>query len=166
MEMINFLSFKKSSSLYFFASLLILSLYYIYNFYYLGLEFKFPDELRFVDSAIHLANAKEFRVGSYWQFEMPGTAFLYSFFYILTGTKLGILLMARVIQPIMLIFIAFFASGIASKYQQSNDVKFCSFLFTAFYPFLVFFQALALSELLFIFFLTGAFYYLYRVDSK
>ncbi len=120
----------------------------IVNLLYFPATTIFPDEQRFLASAIKLATSGEFWVGSDRAWEMPGTALFYAPAVWLFGSHAAIMSI-RFAQSILLAMqcglVAFIARLIFDKVQ----VVFIASCIMALYPFFLFYQGLLLSETLF-----------------
>ncbi len=136
--------------------------YTLFNFFYLRLETYFGgDDERFIREAITLVEIGQFKVGEDRAWEMPLTALIYAFFYSIFETKESLIVLVRLFQSILLILSAFLISKISIKIFKNELSAFLAFLVTLFYPYLVFYQGMLLSEMIFIFLLIGSFYFLY-----
>ena len=121
----------------------------------------FPDEVRFLDTAQHLVTSGEFDIGGDRAFEMPGMAlFLYPFVALL-GAQ-GTVIPARLAQALLLAVQAGLIGWMAFSIFGVRRTAFIALAITSFYPFLVYFQGLLLSETLFDTFLIAAFAAMYR----
>jgi 4-amino-4-deoxy-L-arabinose transferase-like glycosyltransferase len=120
----------------------------------------FPDESRFLDSAQLLVTTGEFRVGTDRAFEMPGTAIFLSAFVSLFGPHAAII-PARVAQGLLVAIQAALVGLMAFRIFGDKLTASIAVTITCFYPFLIYFQGLLLSETLFNTFLVAAFVCLY-----
>ena len=132
------------------------------NFFYFPLETTFADESRFIASAITLAQTGEFWVSDNRAFEMPLTAILYAFFYAIVGDKENLIIVVRIFQSLCLILQAFICYKLSLRIFGNELVAKCTFIAILFYPYFIFYQALLLSETIFITLLVIAFYYIYE----
>ena len=108
----------------------------------------FPDEQRFFASAIRLAASGEFWVGSDRAWEMPGTALFYAPFVKLFGPHNAIVPI-RIAQAILVTVQCGLVGLIARRVFQNRTAGFVASCIAAFYPFILFYQGLLLSETLF-----------------
>lgn len=117
------------------------------DFAYFPSRTVFPDESRFLESAQHLAATGRFTSSGSHAWEMPGTAVFQAPFFIVFGPHP--LLAIRVAQAFLLLVQALLAGWIAL--QLFGNRRSAAVAATAFslYPFFIFFQGLALSEMLF-----------------
>jgi len=143
-------------------ALIAFSLYQVVNFFYFQSHTVFPDEQRFLDEAKNFANYGEFWTGKYRAWEMPLTGIIYSVFYKAPLSEGGIVLSIRVFNSALLIFQAFIFYRLAYFMFNSKEVALVAYSLYLFYPFFVFYQALVLSETIFITFFLLGFYFLYR----
>lgn len=109
----------------------------------------FPDEQRFLASAIRLAASGEYWIGSDRAWEMPGTAIFYAPFVLLAGPE-GAVRLIRVAQALLLSGQVVLIGHIAIRIYGSRLIALWASTITAFYPFLLFYQGVLLSEMLFI----------------
>ena len=136
--------------------------YQAVNFLYFPAGVTFGDEERFIGEAINLS-----QTGEFWTFyasrawEMPLTAIVYSLFYDLTQSELGMIYSVRVFQSLLLIIQAFLIGKIVLVIFNDRKAAGMAFFAMLFYPFFVFYQGLLLSENIFITLLIASFYYLY-----
>jgi 4-amino-4-deoxy-L-arabinose transferase-like glycosyltransferase len=108
----------------------------------------FPDEARFLASAIRLASTGEFWVGPDRAWEMPGTAAFYAAVIYLFGPQNPISPI-RFAQSILLAIQCGLIALTALRLFGSRTTAFIAASIAALYPFLVFYQGLLLSETLF-----------------
>jgi len=137
-------------------------LYCFYNFFYLPPTVTFGDETRFISEAVHFANTGEFRVRGDKAWEMPLVGSFYGIIYYMTGSEEGLIYSVRFLQSLMLILQAFLISKITMIIFKDRLASKIAFVWILFYPFLVYYQGLLLSETIFITFLIASFYYLYK----
>jgi hypothetical protein len=108
----------------------------------------FPDEQRIFASAVRLAASGQFWVGSDRAWELPGTALFYTPFIRLFGEHNAIIPI-RLAQAAMITVQCGFVACIARRIFNNRDIGFVAACITAFYPFILFYQGLLLSETLF-----------------
>jgi 4-amino-4-deoxy-L-arabinose transferase-like glycosyltransferase len=142
-----------------------LLVYTIYNFVHLPPHRTMPDENRFINTAIELAESGEFWVRGKRAWEMPGLAILYSLLYKTVGSKVGLIAVARTLQSLVLIFTAVLLYGMSRHLFHDRTTATVTYAITLFYPFFIFYQGILMSETLFIFFLVAGFFWLYRWES-
>lgn len=133
-------------------------LYLVLDLYYLPRETVFGDELRFLTEARRLiADGSFWTDNSAWQlwtenaraWEMPGTAIFYTIFVYLFPAEPSTILAIRLTQAALLILQAVLIGVTAARIFGDRRAAFAAFVMTAFYPFLVFYQGLLLTETLF-----------------
>jgi len=137
-------------------------LYQLINFIYFPIATTFPDEGRFLTEAIKFANTGEFWVGNSRAWEMPLTGVFYGVVYKTVNNIEYSIILIRILQSFMLILQASLIYSIALILFNKKEVAFISFVAVLFYPFFIFYQALLLSETLFITILIISFYFLYK----
>lgn len=137
-------------------------IYQLVNFIYFPISTRFPDESRFLDEAIKFANTGEFWVGNSRAWEMPLTAIVYGFIYKIFNNVENTIICIRVTQSLMLVLQAFLIYKISLMLFKDRSIAIVSFSIVLFYPFFIFYQALLLSETIFITILLLAFYFIYR----
>jgi hypothetical protein len=120
----------------------------------------FPDEQRFLASAVRLAQTGEFWVGADRAWEMPGTAMFFAIPVYFFGAQ-GALLPIRILQALLLIVQSALIGVTARRIFGDRRVALVAATIAAFYPFLLFYQGLLLSETLFNTFLIAGFACLY-----
>jgi hypothetical protein len=125
------------------------------NIFYFPATTVFPDESRFLASAVRLAETGEFWVGGDRAWEMPGTALFYAAAVGLFGPQSAVLPI-RFTQSILLAIQCGLISFIALRLFRSQAAAFIAACLAALYPFLAFYQGLLLSETLFDTFLLAA----------
>jgi len=108
----------------------------------------FPDEQRFLASATRLAASGEFWVGADRAWEMPGTALFYAPAVWAFGAQ-GAIIVIRIAQAVLLAAQVALIASIARRVFGKPTVAFVAACVAAFYPFLLFYQGLLLSETLF-----------------
>jgi len=108
----------------------------------------FPDEQRFLASAARLAATGEFWAGADRAWEMPGTALFYAPAVWAFGAQ-GAIIVIRVVQAVLLTAQVALVAAIARRVFGKPTVAFVAACVAAFYPFLLFYQGLLLSETLF-----------------
>jgi len=131
------------------------------NFFFFPLDNTFADERRFIREAIRLSTIGEFRTGADRAWEMPFTAILYSFFYSLTNSREGLIVVARIFQSLCLIAQGLLLFAISLKLFKDRSAALLTCVSVVFYPFFVFYQGLLLSETIFNTTLAISFYFLY-----
>ena len=146
------------------AVLALLS-YTLYNFLYLPPHRILPDEHRFINTAIELAETGELRVRGKRAWEMPGLAILYSLLYKSVGSSSGLIIVARTVQSLALLLTAVMVYGISRYVFHDNIAATVSYTLTLFYPFFIFYQGVLMSETVFIFLLVAGFLWLYRWEN-
>ena len=116
-------------------------------FFFTGLT-SFPDEERILASAMNLAATGEFNVAGARAWEMPGAAAFFSIPILVFGPEHAVAAI-RVMQSLLLVLQAGLVGITASRiFGDTRTGRIAAFV-TAFYPFLVFYQGLLLSETLF-----------------
>lgn len=108
----------------------------------------FPDEQRFLASAIRLAATGEFWVGSDRAWEMPGAAIFFAPAVRLFGTD-GAVLPIRIAQSILLVVQSALIGFLAQRIFSKGIAALVAASLVAFYPFFLFYQGLLLAETLF-----------------
>jgi 4-amino-4-deoxy-L-arabinose transferase-like glycosyltransferase len=108
----------------------------------------FPDEARFLASAIRLASSGEFWVGADRAWEMPGTAVFYAAVIYLFGPQNPVSPI-RFAQSILLAIQCALIALTALRLFGSRTTALIAACIAALYPFLLFYQGLLLSETLF-----------------
>jgi 4-amino-4-deoxy-L-arabinose transferase-like glycosyltransferase len=116
----------------------------------------FPDEVRFLDTAVQLVTAGEFNTGGDRAFEMPGMALFLSPFVAAFGAQAAVI-PVRLVQALMLAVQAAAIGWMALVIFRDRRAAYIALAATCFYPFLIYTQALLLSEMLFTTLLVGAF---------
>ena len=149
---------KKLYLIAFFAFII----YQLVNFFYFPLHTIYPDESRFLSEAVKFAKTNEFWTGQNRAWEMPLTAVIYGIFYKIVGTKSALIITVRIFQSLLLIFNAFLIYKISYIIFKNKIISFIAFIIMLFYPFFIYYQALLLSETIFITILLLAFYYIYK----
>jgi len=137
-------------------------IYQLVDFVYFPLHTIYPDESRFISEAIKFAQSFQFYIGSERAWEMPLTAFIYGLFYKLVGTKVGLIIIIRIFQSLLLIVNAFLIYKISEIIFKNKTQSFIAFVIMLFYPFFIYYQGLLLSETIFITLLLFAFYFIYK----
>lgn len=137
-------------------------IYAVYNFAYLPAHTLFPDESRFMGEAIDFVKYGEFRIGSDRAWEMPLTGAFYGLIYFITGSEPYLVYFIRFLQSLMLIVQAFMLAEISLLLFKDLKASKLTFVIVLFYPFFVYYQALLLSETIFMTFLIGAFLAFYK----
>jgi hypothetical protein len=108
----------------------------------------FPDEQRFLASAIRLAASGEFWVGGDRAWEMPGTALFFASAVRLFGAHAAVIPI-RFAQAILLVIQCGLIALTARRIFGKPVVGFIAACIAAVYPFLLYYQGLLLSETLF-----------------
>ncbi len=124
----------------------------------------FPDERRFLASAVHLAATGEFAAGGAHAFEMPGTALFIAPFVRLFGSEP--VHAVRLAQAVLLLAQSALLGLIAWRLFTNRWTTLLAATMAAFYPFFLFYQGLLLSEPLFDFLLVASFASLYWWQSR
>lgn len=128
---------------------------FLINYLYFPVALTFPDEQRFLGSAADLVQSGEFRVGADRAWEMPGAAIFFAGAIYLFGADAAILPI-RTAQSLLLVLQSALIAMIARRVFASWRVATIAAAITAFYPFLLYYQGLLLSETLFnTFFIAG-----------
>lgn len=136
--------------------------YQCVNFIYFPVATSFPDEQRFLNEAIKFATIGEFWTEDSRAWEMPLTAIVYGYIYDIFHNIESTIIAIRVMQSLLLILQASLIYKIALILFRKKEVAFIAFIIMLFYPFFVYYQALLLSETLFITLFIISFYFLYR----
>lgn len=108
----------------------------------------FPDEHRFLDSAMQLITTGQFWSGGGRAWEMPGTVLFFAPAVWLFGPHDAIVPI-RLAQAVLLAIQCGLIGLIARRLFHNATASFLAALIAAFYPFLLFYQGLLLSETLF-----------------
>lgn len=108
----------------------------------------FPDEQRFLASAVKLAASGEFWVGADRAWEMPGTALFFAPAVWLFGPEHAVLPI-RLMQAVLLAIQCGLIGAIVRKLVYDKKAAFIASFVAALYPFFLFYQGLLLSETLF-----------------
>jgi len=114
-----------------------------------------PDEKRFLASAADIAASGEFWVGRMRAWEMPGTEIFFALFLKLFPGKSAALLAIRIAQAILVALQSILIGALAMRLFRDKTAGLIAALIAAFYPFYLFYQAMALSETLFNFLLVA-----------
>ena len=120
----------------------------IVNLFYFPNTIVFPDEQRFLASAVRLAASGEFWVGGDRAWEMPGTAVFFAPFVLLFGADAAILPI-RTAQSFLIVVQSALIALIAQRLFGKTIIAFIAASLVALYPFFLFYQGLLLSETLF-----------------
>lgn len=120
----------------------------IVNLFYFPPTTVFPDEVRFLASAVKLAASGEFWVGSDRAWEMPGPALFFAPAVWLFGAQ-GAILPIRFAQTILLLVQCGLIALTARRIFGRSDVALAATWMAALYPFFLFYQGLLFSETLF-----------------
>jgi 4-amino-4-deoxy-L-arabinose transferase-like glycosyltransferase len=120
----------------------------IVNLFYFPSTTIFPDEQRFLSSAIRLAATGEFWVGPDRAWEMPGTALFYAPAVWLFGPREA-LMAIRVAQSFLVAIQCGLVASMARRLFGNGIAALCATWMVALYPFFLFYQGLLLSETLF-----------------
>jgi len=137
-------------------------IYQLVNFLYFPLHTIYPDESRFISEAIKFGQSFQFYTGSERAWEMPLTAIIYGLFYKLIGTKVGLIIVIRIFQSLLVILNAFLIYKISEIIFKNKIQSLIAFIIMLFYPFFIYYQGLLLSETIFITILLIAFYFIYK----
>ena len=121
----------------------------------------FPDERRFLASATQMSETGRFIVRGDRAWEMPGTAAFFAAFILLFSGANAAIVPIRLAQAMLLVFQAALIGKIAQRMFHDRVTGLAAFTIAAFYPFLLYYQGLLLSETLFNTFLIAAFACLY-----
>jgi 4-amino-4-deoxy-L-arabinose transferase-like glycosyltransferase len=143
-------------------ALVAFAAYLVIDLRVFGLETRFPDEERFIDEALAFARSGEFRVGEDRAWEMPLLGVFYGFIYKVVGTPTGLIAVARCVQAVLLVGMAWLAADLARRLFSDSKAAALAFVGVLVYPMFVVFQALLLSETLFTFLLVLGAWCLYR----
>lgn len=108
----------------------------------------FPDEQRYLASAIKLAASGEFWVSADRAWEMPGTALFFAPFVRLFGPE-GAIMPIRFAQAVLLAAQCGLIAFLARQVTRNDIAAFIATCIAAIYPFFLFYQGLLLSETLF-----------------
>lgn len=108
----------------------------------------FPDEQRFLSSAIRLATDGQFWVGADRAWEMPGAALFFAPFVRLFGAD-GVIIPIRLCQALLLAAQCALVAFIAGAISRDRLTAIVAAWMVALYPFLLYYQGLLLSETLF-----------------
>jgi hypothetical protein len=132
----------------------------------------FPDESRFLASAVGLVETGTFWANNGRAWEMPGAALFYAVWIWLFGTPEAALFPIRLAQAVLVVLQAGCAGAMAAMIFRDRVTGLIAFAMTAFYPFLIFYSGTLYSETLFDTFLMAGFACLYwwrergmRIDS-
>ena len=131
------------------------------DLFYFPATTTFPDEQRFLASAARLVETGGFWVGGDRAWEMPGTALFYAPFVALAPSPGAAILPIRLAQAALLIVQAILIGVTARRIFRDRRTALIAFAMTAFYPFLLYYQGLLLSETLFNTLLVAGFASLY-----
>jgi 4-amino-4-deoxy-L-arabinose transferase-like glycosyltransferase len=108
----------------------------------------FPDEQRFLASAVRLAQTGEFWVGNDRAWEMPGTAIFFAIPIDVLGADAA-LLAIRLLQAMLLVVQSGLIYLTARRVFGDRRAGLVAATIAAFYPFFLYYQGLLLSETLF-----------------
>jgi 4-amino-4-deoxy-L-arabinose transferase-like glycosyltransferase len=120
----------------------------IVNLFYFPPTTVFPDEQRYLASAIRLAASGEFWIGGDRAWEMPGTAAFYAPLVWLSGADAAIVPI-RLAQSVLLAIQCGLVGFIARRMFGKATVALIAACIAALYPFFLYYQGLLLSETLF-----------------
>lgn len=120
----------------------------IINLFYFPRTTIFPDEQRFLASAIRLASTGEFWVGADRAWEMPGTAIFFTPAVWLFGADAAVLPI-RFAQSVLLVIQSALIALTAQRIFGKGIAAFFAASLAVLYPFFLFYQGLLLSETLF-----------------
>jgi len=120
----------------------------IINLYYFPHTTIFPDEQRFLASAIRLASTGEFWVGTDRAWEMPGTALFFTPAVWLFGADVAVVPI-RFAQSILLVIQSTLIAFTARRIFGKTTIAYVAASLIGLYPFFLFYQGLLLSETLF-----------------
>lgn len=118
------------------------------DLFYFPRTLVFPDEQRFLASAIRLAASGEFWVGSDRAWEMPGTALFFAPTVWLFGPQAAIIPI-RFAQAFLVVVQCALIAFTAQRLFANRLAAFIAACIAALYPFFLFYQGLLLSETLF-----------------
>lgn len=118
------------------------------NLIYIPAAPVFPDEQRFLASAVKLAQSGEFWVGGDRAWEMPGTALFFAPSVRLFGAQSAVIAI-RFCQALLLVAQCGLVAFITRRIVRSEAAACIAALMTALYPFFLFYQGRLLSETLF-----------------
>jgi hypothetical protein len=120
------------------------------NLYYFPSTLSFPDEFRFLSSALRLHNEGIFVSNSGRAWEMPLTAvYIAAIKFIFSLNDQSIILAVRFSQSILIIVQSYCAWLIAGYIFKNKQISLLSAGIICIYPFFLFYQGLLLSETLF-----------------
>jgi hypothetical protein len=108
----------------------------------------FPDEQRFLASAMRLATSGEFWVGGDRAWEMPGTALFFAPAVKLFGTQAAVIPI-RIAQAVLLVIQVGLIALTARRIFGKPGAGLIAACIAALYPFFLYYQGLLLSETLF-----------------
>jgi 4-amino-4-deoxy-L-arabinose transferase-like glycosyltransferase len=108
----------------------------------------FPDEQRFLASAVRLAATGEYWVGSDRAWEMPGTAIFFAPAVWLFGPHAAVLPI-RLVQALLVVIQCALIATVARHIFRKDSTALIASCIAALYPFFIFYQGLLLSETLF-----------------
>jgi hypothetical protein len=127
----------------------------------------FPDVERIVEEARSRSEDGKFVVlGKYRAWEMPLTAMIYSIFYGFFGEGEAFIKSVRVSQAFLHVLTAIGAASIAFSIFGNRCTAVIVLFSMIIYPSLLAYQAVLLSETLFVFFLVWGFVFLYRWSEE
>jgi 4-amino-4-deoxy-L-arabinose transferase-like glycosyltransferase len=132
----------------------------VINFYYFPDTITFPDEGRHLGSARRLAQDGEFWVLGARAWEMPGTAVFFALLIDCFGADAAVHVI-RTAQSFLLVLQSILIGVTTRRVLRDERAATVAAVITAFYPFLLFYQGLLLSETLFNTLLIAAFASLY-----
>ena len=118
------------------------------DFLYFPHSTVFPDEQRFLASAIRLAQTGEFWVGADRAWDMPGTAMFFAVGAHVFGPEAAVPAI-RVAQSLLVVLQSALIGLTARRLSGDRRIAMVAATLAAFYPFFLFYQGLLLSETLF-----------------
>ncbi|MDB5864775.1 MAG: hypothetical protein JWO70_2581 [Betaproteobacteria bacterium] len=144
------------------AAALALLAYLIVDVWVFRFQTRFPDEERFIEEAVKFAATGEFWVWNDRAFEMPLLGLVYGAIYSAVGSEAGLFIVARSLQAVLLVVQAWLCADLARRLFDDDRAASLAFVGVLAYPMFVVFQALLLSEAVFIFLLVLSTWCLYR----
>ncbi|MCL1941787.1 MAG: hypothetical protein FWG09_07575, partial [Synergistaceae bacterium] len=122
----------------------------------------FPDEHTYLSIGKNFAETGNLKMGNGARaFVMPLPAVMYGLIYKIAGEDSATILISRLIQAIALLFTGIGILMMTHSIFKDKISSIASLIITLFYPSLVAYQAMLLSESLFIFFLVSGFAFLF-----
>lgn len=144
------------------VAILALLAYLVLDLRIFPLQTRFVDEERFISEAIAFARTGEFWVWQNRAWEMPLLGLLYGVIYKVVDSEANLIAAARCLQAFLLVTEAWLCADLARRLFSQRTVPALAFIAVLAYPMFVAFQALLLSETLFMWFLVFGIWCLYR----